>query len=162
MKLAKKHIIPIAIAAIILLFPAKEKSIDGSLPRGIRNNNPGNIKISSSNWVGKIPVSQNTDGVFEQFTALVYGVRAMIKLIQNYIAQGDNTISRIISRYAPSSENATENYIRYVSEQTGINRNAKISNHNLYPVIEAMAKMENGTGMGTIIPYSEYIKALQI
>ena len=68
-------------------------------PRGIRNNNPGNLRISGNAWQGKIPTSQNTDGAFEQFSYYVYGVRAMIKLIGNdHTNYGLNTVAQIINR----------------------------------------------------------------
>lgn len=126
--------------------------------RGVRNNNPGNLRISKSNWVGKIPVSQNTDCEFEQFYEWRYGVRAMIKLLQNYIASGHNTISKIVSRYAPSTENPTNNYIAFVEQETGINRNAIIGSNNLYKVVDAMAQRESNVR----IPYSLYIEALNL
>ena len=89
------------------------------LPRGMRNNNPGNLRISNNQWQGKVPVWENTDGEFEQFKEYRYGVRAMIKLIQNYIRSGDNTLVTIISRYAPATENDTAAYIRAVAGATG-------------------------------------------
>ncbi len=56
-----------------------------NLPRGYRNNNPLNLRISSSSWLGK--VADNTDGVFEQFSDIRYGYRAAIKTIRNYITR---------------------------------------------------------------------------
>lgn len=89
----------------------------GTEPRGIRNNNPGNIRIGSSNWQGKIPVSENTDGAFEQFYEMEYGVRAMVVLINNYILWNPSiTLGGIIRKYAPSSENNTDAYIQAVAD----------------------------------------------
>lgn len=127
------------------------KSCAGN-PRGLRNNNPGNIRIGSSAWMGKIPVSQNTDGSFEQFETWVYGVRAMTKLIRNYINDGHNTISKIINRYAPPHENSTNQYIAFVVQKTG-----KFNNQQLDPndktvirrLIQAMAQMELGCNLIT-------------
>ena len=81
--------------------------------RGIRNNNPFNIVISNSKWVGKIPIAQNTDGRFEQFSEMEFGVRAGIKLIKIYYQKGYKTVRQIITRYAPPIENQTEAYIRF-------------------------------------------------
>jgi len=49
--------------------------------RGLRNNNPGNIRISDTPWQGKIPKAMNTDKnkAFEQFESLEYGLRALMK-----------------------------------------------------------------------------------
>ena len=45
-----------------------------SLPRGLRNNNPGNIRNSSTVWVGEITPSK--DKSFKQFKSMAYGYRA--------------------------------------------------------------------------------------
>ncbi|MEO6498293.1 MAG: hypothetical protein ABIN95_04740, partial [Mucilaginibacter sp.] len=68
------------------------------LPRGMKNNNPGNIRRGATAWQGKIPLGQNTDGAFEQFTTYVYGIRAMIKNLLSYYRDGLNTVERIIYR----------------------------------------------------------------
>lgn len=119
-----------------------------TLPRGMRNNNPGNLKVSSSAWQGKIPVSQNTDGTFEQFYSYLYGIRAMIKLIKNtYIGSwGKRTIREIIQTYAPNTENDSEAYIFYVSELVGISPDQILSTdrESMRRLIQAMAYYENG------------------
>ena len=63
--------------------------------RGIRNNNPFNIKRSSSRWLGKVPFKDSSDQVFEQFTDIDYGLRAGFILLRNYIKRGDNTYQKI-------------------------------------------------------------------
>ncbi len=113
------------------------------LPRGVRNNNPGNIRVTSDRWVGQIPPSQATDPDFAQFRNYIFGVRAMIKLLNNYIAAGYNTVAKIINRYAPPSENDTSAYINFVIQQTGLNPNQQISSVP-YLLIKAMATKENG------------------
>ncbi len=117
-----------------------------SLPRGYRNNNPLNIRISSDRWLGK--VEPNTDGAFEQFAQPVYGYRAAIKLIQNYIRNRHlTTISQIVSRWAPPSENYTQNYIQHVADTTGIPADATLSPSNkqqITSIVYAMAIRENG------------------
>lgn len=88
------------------------------LPRGIRNNNPGNLTRTSISWQGE--VANNTDGRFEQFTQFVWGVRAMIRDISGDIKKdGDNTIRKLITKYAPSNENNTAGYISSLSTRTG-------------------------------------------
>src|ERR1700741_2538170 len=57
----------------------------GATNRGLKNNNPGNIHITSQSWKGKIPKTLNTDGSFEQFTEKHWGVRAMTRIIKNWI-----------------------------------------------------------------------------
>lgn len=52
-------------------------------PRGIRNNNPGNIRWGDD-WKGLVPKDQRTDKSFCQFTTPEYGIRAMIIILRNY------------------------------------------------------------------------------
>ncbi len=78
--------------------------------RGIRNNNPGNLRfVASNNWLGKIPYVENTDAdkAFEQFTEIKYGIRAMLRVVINNIDKGNDTVTKIITRYAPPFENDT-------------------------------------------------------
>ena len=120
--------------------------------RGLRNNNPGNIRIGNSAWMGKIPVSQNTDGSFEQFETWVYGLRAMIKLIRNYIYDGNDSINKIISKYAPTSENNTHAYINFVVSRSGILSNKQLDPNNktdFRKIIKAMVEQELGCNLVT-------------
>ena len=164
--LKKEYILPAIIVLFLLLQKGsdRDKSFlgDMSKPRGIRNNNPGNLKISSSEWKGKIPVQNNTDGTFEQFQNWYYGIRAMWRLISNYIQSGNNTIAKIVGKYAPTSENNTNTYINYVSSFTGINPNENLTGRDLYPVIDAMSRLENGTQLGQVISVDDYKKAIAI
>ena len=90
------------------------------LPRGIRNNNPGNIR-HGSNWQGLNPNSRNIDPAFCVFTSSVYGIRALAKVLINYKKiHGLNTVRQIISRYAPPNENQTTAYIQSVAKQLGV------------------------------------------
>ena len=80
-------------------------------PRGVRNNNPGNI-IAGDTWLGRT----GTDGKYVKFKAPEYGIRAMGRVIRTYRKQHKiNTISSIIKRWAPPSENKTQKYINYMS-----------------------------------------------
>lgn len=83
-------------------------------PRGIRNNNPGNLRKTSIPWKGKIA---GTDPSFEQFETFVWGLRAKILDIRNDIQKdGTNTINKLISEFAPPSENNTGGYIDQVCQ----------------------------------------------
>ncbi|RMF21362.1 MAG: structural protein [Bacteroidetes bacterium] len=117
------------------------------LPRGIRNNNPGNIKINPNNpWKGKVPEQWNSDGVFEQFWSYKWGVRAMIKLLLNYMDNGFRTIRAIVNRYAPNSENPTSQYIQFVSGRLGKDPDEPLTPdfETLRQLVQAMAAFENG------------------
>ena len=88
------------------------------IPRGIRNNNPLNIRIGNV-WLGE--VAEPTDPHFEQFISMAYGVRAGFVLIRRYIKHYHrNTVRSIIQAWAPPSENNTETYIAKVSSLMGI------------------------------------------
>ena len=84
--------------------------------RGIRNNNPMNIRVcKANNWVGKIKKNKR-DKEFEEFTDMMYGVRAGIRIIRNYVRNyGISNIKELIERWAPEEDgNDTTSYINYV------------------------------------------------
>ena len=120
---------------------------DMSLPRGIRNNNPGNLRLTSIPWQGKVPNAENTDGAFEQFFQFHMGLRAMILDIRNDIIEdGMNTLTLLLNEYAPPSENNTSNYIQIVSQATGISPHQTIipNQDTMRKLVKSMAKVENG------------------
>lgn len=125
-------------------------NLNSNLPRGYRNNNPLNIRLNSSNsWQGK--VYPNTDGVFEQFKSMAYGYRAALQLIRKYISSGYNTVSSIISRWAPATENNTQRYIERVCRTTGFTPGTIIGAYNkeqMCSLVYAMAIVENGNVQG--------------
>ena len=114
-------------------------------PRGIRNNNPLNIRIGNS-WQGE--VENPTDKTFEQFTQMEYGLRAGFYLLRRYISRYHlNTISDIIKRWAPANENNTENYIKRVSLEVGLGPYEPIrfeDKETMCKIVNAMVFVENG------------------
>ena len=88
--------------------------------RGMRNKNPLNIvKNANITWQGEIKPS--TDKNFAQFETLAYGCRAALKLLRTYYEKHKcQTISKIIRRWAPETENNVQAYIKNVSRMTGI------------------------------------------
>lgn len=140
---------------------------NASLPRGLRNNNPGNIRFSSANdWVGKIPYSQNKDAgkAFEQFTHIHFGIRAKMVLIYNKVNSGTNTIAKLIANYAPPSENDTVAYINQVVSMTGIDRNAviELNEQSLIALCKAISLMENGANFSSYITDADYKDAIAV
>jgi murein DD-endopeptidase MepM/ murein hydrolase activator NlpD len=74
-------------------------------PRGLRNNNPGNIKRDQTDWVGLRPNDLQLDPVFFQFTAMRFGIRAMARILKNYNRKhGINSIRGISDRWAPADD----------------------------------------------------------
>lgn len=99
-------------------------------PRGIRNNNPLNIR-KGNNWKGE---RQNqTDKSFEEFVSMEYGIRAGFVLLRNYITGYSgkttpfDTVRKIVMRWAPPSENATQRYIDFVAKDMNVSPDTKIS-----------------------------------
>lgn len=113
------------------------------MSRGIRNNNPGNIRHGPK-WLGLSP--QQTDPEYSQFTKPEYGIRAMVKLLRNYQTRhGRKTIEEIITRWAPPSENITGAYVKHVADVAGVDPRAEIDvNNYLTPMVTAIIKHENG------------------
>lgn len=113
---------------------------------GIRNNNPLNIRFSTkNNWRGQTGENKG----FCVFSHESYGFRAAYKLITTYISQGNNTISKIISKWAPPTENDTESYIKFIEYETLIDRNQLLTDCNIHDywtkliIIRAMAIFES-------------------
>ena len=116
-----------------------------SLPRGLRNNNPGNIRISPTRYKGEIVPS--SDRAFKQFKNRGWGYRAIFVLLESYHKRGIKTIRQIISRYAPSCENDTEGYISSVCESSLIGADAPLDitdKNTMVLVVSAISKVENG------------------
>lgn len=115
-------------------------------PRGLRNNNPGNIRISKTKYLGEVQPSQ--DSAFKQFTTMAYGYRAMFTVLYTYQKKyGISTIADAIIRYAPSIENHTAAYIDAVSEWSGVPATSHITTTNadvMIPIVAAMSRVENG------------------
>ena len=114
------------------------------MSRGIRNNNPGNIRHGASKWQG-MSIEQ-TDTAFIQFDDPVYGIRAMTKLLTNYQSRyGLDTISELIGRWAPPNENITSAYIAAVSKNIGVSADHKIDVVKSLPqLVPAIIFHENG------------------
>lgn len=117
----------------------------GMLTRGIRNNNPGNIKHSNSDWLGMRDTQ--TDKTFVQFVSDEYGFRALAKTLQTYKYRHEiDTVAGIIKRYAPDSDgNPTEAYAKYVADRLGVGVNQTINiNERMGALLAAISRYETG------------------
>lgn len=113
--------------------------------RGIRNNNPGNLRAA--------PNAVGNDGSFPIFSSANDGLAAMSRQLQLYGGRGNNTPYGIIHTYAPSSENNTQAYINAVTKDTGFGTHDKLNLSDpavLKRLMTAMIRHENGSQ-----PYSE-------
>lgn len=120
-----------------------------TLPRGIRNNNPGNIRHSGARWEGL--AQQQTDENFVTFTAPEYGVRALARILINYqVHHHLDTTEQIIHRWAPPTENLTDAYVRAVARAVGVNPADRVDLRNnrqlLTRFVDAIISHENGSG----------------
>ncbi|PKR41185.1 structural protein [Serratia ureilytica] len=131
-------------------------------PRGIRNNNPGNIRWGDD-WRGLVPYAQRTDKSFCQFTAPEYGIRAMVIILRNYQRKrGLKTVADIINRWAPPVENNTLAYINSVAKSVGVKPDQAIDvmdSRVMIPLLEAIITHENG-----VQPYGfdVFVKAIDL
>lgn len=122
------------------------------IPRGIRNKNPGNIERSSKfTWEGEDELSYSSaqfDHRFATFVDPVWGVRAMMKLLINYNQKREiKTLRQAISRYAPSFENKTDVYTKFVADKADVKPDDEwdfTQRFFLIPVVKAMVCFENG------------------
>lgn len=113
--------------------------------RGVRNNNPLNIRIGNT-WLGESKGRVDSD--FEVFISMRYGLRAAFIILRRYIRKYNrNTIRKIINAWAPSNENNTEKYISFVASQTKIDADAVLDfdeKLKICIIVRAMARMESG------------------
>lgn len=117
-----------------------------STPRGIRNNNPGNIRRSADPWQG-LARDQNDDAFF-QFAEPKWGIRALARVLISYQDKhGLRTVRAIISRWAPPVENKTSSYIDHVARRLGVGADDPLDVHDyrvLRGLVEAIISHENG------------------
>ncbi len=118
------------------------------IPRGIRNNNPGNIRKTAGwhRWKGVSP--NQTDPEFVQFLTPKDGIRALAKTLLTYRrVYGLDTVGGIINRWAPPSENDTRSYATAVALhlKVGVNDKLDMAHFNtMMGLVSAIIRHENG------------------
>ena len=133
------------------------------IPRGVRNNNPLNIRyVKGNNWHGR--VEHKNDESFEEFKKMIWGYRAAFMLIHKYMnLYGLCTIIDIVARWAPTSDgNNTTSYANRVSRAVGIPICQKIvfgDWSTITKIVRAMAEVENGVDMSYVPVLEGYIQA---
>ncbi len=131
-----RFVLLFAISAALFLLSSKTW-----LPRGIRNNNPGNIRHTSDRWRGMSEVQ--TDPDFVQFDSSVWGVRAMARILRNYERRGINTVREIINTYSPDGNEPA--YTDFLAKQLDVSPDTVLElDNDLLPLIKAMITFENG------------------
>jgi len=125
--------------------------------RGLRNNNPGNIRKSTDKWQGLALVQD--DPAFFIFTEPKYGIRAIGKILSNYERKYSlRTVRDLISRWAPPVENLTESYVNAVARAVGVAPDATIDvRANLPALASAIIRHENGSNPFTAEQIREWV-----
>ncbi|EPV3838502.1 hypothetical protein [Morganella morganii] len=111
--------------------------------RGFRNKNPGNLR-EADNQIGLQGPEGDTMAVFSSYRD---GFAAMSRQLMLDAEKGKNRIADYIEKYAPASENKTQEYIKMVSDQTGFGPYENLNMHDpqvLAKLMNAMIKVENG------------------
>ncbi len=116
--------------------------------RGIRNNNPLNIRrVADTFWKGEI-VSPIEDKAFVQFSSLEWGIRAAFCILDTYRKKyHDVCVEDIIARWAPPSENDTKKYIETVCKLTGFGGKERLTEAEWPTLVKAMAQVECGAAL---------------
>jgi hypothetical protein len=114
-------------------------------PRGVRINNPCNIRHSQTVWKGEADLQPDAD--FVAFISADYGLRAGARILLTYELKGFDTVAKIIRRWAPPNENDTAAYIADVARQVGVNPDAPVDLKNpglMAKMLAAIVRHENG------------------
>ena len=111
------------------------------MTRGIRNNNPLNIRrVAGTIWKGSL--AEQTDREFVQFVTMEWGLRAAFCLLNTYRRKYQAVcVEDIITRWAPPSENATSEYIRAVCRLTGFGGKERLTEKDWPRLVSAMARI---------------------
>lgn len=121
--------------------------------RGLRNNNPGNIRKGSTAWRGLAPVQ--SDPAFLQFDSMAYGVRAIAVTVRTYARRyGLTTPAGIINRWAPPSENHTDAYVRTVADAVGVAADEQLDVYDpetMFRLVRAIIRTENGAAPALLV-----------
>jgi hypothetical protein len=117
-------------------------STDQTIPRGIRNNNPGNIK-KGEQWQG----ASGDDGTFVIFADTSWGLRAIARALTTMIGQGYNTIQTLIPQWSATDQQA---YINNVAAGSGIGPADILTPDQvtLQDLIRQIVDQENGQTQG--------------
>ena len=131
-------------------------------PRGIRNNNPLNIR-KGNNWKGEVAVS--ADREFEQFVSMQMGVRAGFKILKNYMTgyggrvKALTNVHDIIHRWAPPSENNCRAYIGSGCRVSGLHEYERLQfsdRNKMLALVDGMIRVECGQPVSLDIIASAY------
>jgi hypothetical protein len=127
-------------------------------PRGIRNNNPGNIEWianAAKRWRGMI----RADGRYGVFDTAANGVRAIGGELRANFRRGENTVRAIISEWAPPTENDTSSYMRAVANALRVDVDTPLSSSKIPELTAAIIKHENGAQPYTLADIALWVNS---
>lgn len=138
----------------------EQKGQSSRSPRGIRNNNPGNL-----NFVGQAGATKEAgeNGRFAVFGSMTDGIAALYKQIQLYFKRGTDTISEIVNKYAPASDNNNVMaYINSLVKATGKGAHESLANSDMstiFRLLKGIISHENGKGY---VSDDEIMRGIQV
>lgn len=125
------------------------------IPRGVRLNNPGNIRLNDISWQGMSTLQDDPD--FVRFDEALYGIRALMKILVSYQRKYElETVRAMINRWAPPNENDTTAYFEAVAKMVGVGVDDHIDVEVpdiLIRLSQAIAFHENGKSPDPTLPY---------
>lgn len=113
-------------------------------PRGIRNNNPLNIRRGDP-WMGL--AKKQTDDAFCVFIHPKYCYRAATIILRHYAERADDTVAEIVREWAPANENDVAAYLKDVCERGEFSAAHVVDIHapaELHRLLDAMTWHECG------------------
>lgn len=114
-----------------------------SAPRGVRNNNPGNVE--DGDFARSLPGYAGSDGRFARFDSPEAGEQVAPRLLASYVQRGFDTPAEIINRWAPPSDNnPTAAYAQYVAQRAGLGVNDRVTEQHIPLIAQAIKEFENG------------------
>ena len=126
--------------------PQNPNATPVSMPLGLRNNNPLNLRFAGQDG------AEQGEGGFARFPSVEAGLSAAQRQLGLYASRGVNTLRGAISRWAPPSENDTDAYVTRVAQATGIDPDAPINLADpavTQRILPAMAQVELGQPLPT-------------
>lgn len=116
------------------------------MPRGLRGNNPGNIRRGPVPWQGMAP--EQRDPEFVTFAAPEWGLRAIVRILHTYRSRGRASIRQMIEQWAPPVENDTTSYVEHVASAAGFQADHPLTGPEfeatLPALVKAIVRHENG------------------
>jgi hypothetical protein len=130
------------------------------LPIGLRNNNPGNLRLTTDVWKGQT----GSESGFVTFSDLSWGVRAMATVTAHDINSGLDTLAKYINSYAPPSENDTAAYVAKMAAATGFAPDQVLpkSVDTIKKIITAQMDIELGPQFAAMVPPADIDQGLQL